>query len=106
LLTSKASSTRLSWFSGGTLLAAPAVFIAWFVWATFGIQICAVMDVRMFGGPAVALGIAGGGATAAAVMLTRRTTTLGIVLLTIGILECLGFGLEVFQALFCIPAPP
>ena len=88
------------------LLAAPAVFIVWILWATFSIQMCPVMDVRMFGGPAVALWIAGAGATAAAVMLTQRTTALGIALLTIGILECLGFGLEVIQALFCIPAPP
>jgi len=105
-MTGTSRPIALVWVSAGLLIAAPAVFVGWLVWVTFTIQMCPVLDIRMFGGPTVALLFAGAGTATAVVMLSRRATALGVALLTLGVLESVGFGLEVLQALFCIPAPP
>ena len=88
------------------IIAGPVVFIVWIVLVTITIQMCPVVDVRMVSGPAVALLLAGVGTGAAIAMLSLRSTGLGVALLALGLLECVGFALEVLQAMFCIPAPP
>ncbi len=101
-----AAPIRWGWVSAGLIVAAPAVFVAWAVWVTLTAQVCSMLDVRMFGGPAIALLFGGAGATSAGVLLSRRVSALGIALVTLGVLECIGFGLEVLQYGLCIPAAP
>jgi hypothetical protein len=96
---------RLGWVSAGLLVAAPVLFVVWIVWVTITIQMCSALDARMIGGPTLALLLGAAGATTSIVMLSRKATALGGALLTLGVLECVGFGLEVLQAAFCIPAP-
>src|SRR4051794_35106050 len=95
---------RYGWLSAALIVAAPVVFIVWVVLVTITIQECPVLNVRMVSGPAAALLLAGAGTTAAIAMLRLRSTALGVGLLTFGLLECVGFGLEVVRAMFCIPA--
>jgi hypothetical protein len=100
------SHTRLGWLSASLLIAAPAAFVVWIVWVVITIQGCPVLDIRMVAGPTVALLLSSTSTGAAVVMLMRRSTALGVALLTVGLLECIAFGLEVLQAAFCIPAAP
>jgi hypothetical protein len=88
------------------LVAAPVLFVVWVIWVTITIKVCSVLDARMIGGPTLALLLAAAGTTASVVMLSRKATGLGGALLTLGVLECVGFGIEVLQASLCIPAPP
>jgi len=105
-LTVEPGHARYGWLSAALIVAAAVAFIVWIVLVTITIQVCPVLDVRMISGPAVALLLAGAGTTAAIAMLRLRSTAIGVGLLTLGVLECIAFGLEVVQAMFCIPAAP
>jgi hypothetical protein len=97
---------RLGWVSAGLLVAAPVLFVVWIVWVSITINVCSMLDARMIGGPTLAFLLAAVGTTASVVMLSRKATGLAGALLTLGVLECVGSGIEVLQASFCIPAPP
>lgn len=105
-LTVEPGHARYGWLSASLVAAAPVVFMVWIVLVSITIQVCPVLDVRMVSGPALATLLAGAGTTAAVAMLRLRSTAIGVTLLTLGLLECVGFGLEVVQATFCIPAAP